>query len=51
MGVFGANFPVMVRGLVAMFWHGVDLIKGFLNFATVVINFGDLARFVKTKKK
>ena len=24
MGVFGANFPAMARGLVAMFWHGAQ---------------------------
>ena len=24
MGVFGANFPAMARGLVAMFWYGAQ---------------------------
>ena len=24
MGVFGANFPAMVRGIVAMFWYGAQ---------------------------
>ena len=24
MGVIGANFPAMVRGIVAMFWYGAQ---------------------------
>ena len=24
MGVFGANFPAMIRGIVAMFWYGAQ---------------------------
>ncbi len=47
MGVFGANFPAMVRGLVAIFWYGAQtffastavdlLLKSFLD-----INSGNL---------
>jgi len=36
MGVFGANFPAMARGLVAMFWYGAQTYAASLAVALLI---------------
>jgi len=36
MGVFGANFPAMVRGIVAMFWYGIQTYAATLAVALLI---------------
>jgi len=36
MGVYGANFPAMVRGIVAMFWYGIQTYAATLAVALLI---------------
>ncbi len=36
MGVFGANFPAMARGLVAMFWYGAQTYAASIALALLI---------------
>ena len=40
MGVFGANFPAMARGLVAMFWYGAQTYAASTAVALLLTAFG-----------